>query len=92
MIYCFSEHKNTMVITTKDIVNGKKDILLVSHDEEDGIWEFLDGDTAVEEDATIISLFEIVQLDESVNVLYDLPLGWLAYRQNKNLCWKRYPI
>ena len=56
MNYNFVDEKNTMVITTKNIVNKKKSILLVSHDEDDGMWEFLDGDDVKEEDAMIVSL------------------------------------
>ena len=36
--------KSTIVITTKEIINKTKKVALVFHDEEDGIWEFLDGE------------------------------------------------
>lgn len=85
--YSFSEDKNTMVITTKSIINNVKDIVLVSHDDDDGMWEFLDGEEVNEEDAVIVSLFEIVKLDDSINELCELPLGWVAYRDNKNGNW-----
>ncbi len=38
--YKFLDAKNTMAITTRRIVSGKSDILLVSHDEDDGMWDF----------------------------------------------------
>ena len=85
--YNFLEEKKTMVITTKNIINQIKDITFVSHDDEDGMWEFLDGDEVDETNAAIVSLFEIVQLDNSINELYELPLGGLAYRNNKNEKW-----
>lgn len=88
--YDFLEDKSTMVITTKNIIAHAKDITLVSHDEDDGMWEFLDGDEVNEKNAVIVSLFEIIMLDDSINELCELPLGWVAYRNNKNEKWKRH--
>lgn len=89
MEFKFSDDKNTMVITTKNIIQKRKDIKLVSHDEDDGIWEFLDGEKVDEKSAAIVSLFEMVLIDNSINELFDLPLGWIAYRENRNLEWTR---
>ncbi len=89
MEYKFLDDKNTMAITTKKIVSGKSDILLVSHDEDDGMWEFLDGEDVCEENALVVSMSEMVQIDESINKLYDLPLGWIAYRESKTTEWIR---
>ncbi|RKM58589.1 hypothetical protein D6856_12610 [Butyrivibrio sp. XB500-5] len=80
---------HTTVITTKNIVNGEKDILLVSHDEDDGMWEFLEGDVVKEEEAMIISLYEMVNIDPTVNQIADLPLGWIAYRDSKLDAWTK---
>lgn len=83
------EHPNIAVITTKNILDKSSDILLVCHDEDDGIWQFLDGKDINEEDALIISLKEIVELDNSISqLLYSLPLGWSAFRNNKNSEWE----
>jgi len=87
--YKFLDDKNTMAITTKKIVSGQSDILLVSHDEDDGMWEFLDGEDVCEENALVVSMYEMVQIDESINKLYDLPLGWIAYRESKTTEWIR---
>ncbi len=89
MEYKFLDDKNTMAITTKKIVSGQSDILLVSHDEDDGMWEFLDGEDVCEENALVVSMSEMVQIDESINKLYDLPLGWIAYRESKTTDWIR---
>lgn len=91
MEYKFLDDKNTMAITTKRIVSGQGEILLVSHDEDDGMWEFLDGEDVCEENARVVSMSEMVQIDESINKLYDLPLGWVAYRENKTTEWIRIP-
>ena len=89
MEYKFLDDKNTIAITTKKIVSSQSEILLVSHDEDDGMWEFLDGEDVCEENAVVVSMFEMSQIDESINELYDLPLGWIAYRENKTTEWIR---
>ena len=85
----FQSPKNLAVITTKSIVHGGKLILLVSHDEADGGWQFLDGTEPTQEDATVVSLQSIVQRDPSVATLSDLPLGWQAWRASPTSSWKR---
>ena len=90
MPYRFIDEKNTMVITTRKIINREKPILLVSHDEDDGMWEFLDGSEVEEEDALVVALYEIVELDDSVNNIADLPVGWVAYRNTVNDEWDKY--
>ena len=42
-----------------------------------------------EENALVVSMSEMVQIDESINELYDLPLGWVAYRESKATEWIR---
>lgn len=91
-MYKFSEPKNTMVITTKSIVTSDKGILLVSHDADDGMWQFLDGNTVDEKDALILSLQEIVQIDCTVNDIHDLPPGWIAYRIKRDAQWIKKPL
>lgn len=89
MEYKFSDAKNTAVITTKDIIHKKKDILIVTHDSEDGMWQFLDGSDVTEDDAAVVSLYEMTGIDGSINELYDLPFGWRAFRNNKSEKWTR---
>ena len=89
MNYGFNEKTNTMVITTKGILEKRKNILFISHDEDDGIWEFLDGVDVKEEDAAIVSIFEIVEIDPSINLISDLPMGWVAYRNDIESDWVR---
>lgn len=89
MTYKFLDDKNTMVITSKSILQKEKDIKLVFHDEDDGMWQFLDGEEVDENSAAIVSLYEMTLIDDSINEVFDLPLGWTAYRENKNLEWSR---
>src|SRR5579872_916841 len=56
----FAEAENTATITLKRTVNRTKPILRVSHDIDDGGWQFLDGGTVTEADASVVSLREIL--------------------------------
>lgn len=84
----FSEAENTMVFSTKQVASGKMPIIYVSHDGEDGSWEF-HGIKVEMKDAIMVSLKEIVDLDKSLNDLYDLPCGFVATRRSRNEPWKR---
>lgn len=48
----FDMDENTAVITTKDIMNNKKRVVLVFHD-TDEIWQFLDGGEVSNENAAM---------------------------------------
>ncbi|MGC4007164.1 MAG: hypothetical protein QM811_30160 [Pirellulales bacterium] len=64
-------------------------ILYAVHD-EDGGWQFLDGGTVSDEDASVVSLKQIVELDPTVNALSDLPRGWAAERDAVDEPWQRF--
>lgn len=88
--WLFNEPKNVAVFTTKSIANRILPILKVTHDEDDGAWQFLDGiSTNSYSNAVVLALYEIVELDSSIIELADLPLGWSATRSNKNVPWIR---
>ena len=87
MEWKFNESQNTMVITTAKIIKGQNDILYVSHDIEDGVWQFLDGGTVTEEDAKIVGLGEIANIDDTVLQIANLPMGSIAYRRSKKDSW-----
>jgi len=88
----FLEPPNMAVITDKRILSGEEWIAFVSHDDEDGAWQFhiLNGSrTLSETDGAVVSLREIIELDRSVEQLADLPLGWHARRGEPDAPWKR---
>ena len=69
----------------------KKPILYVSHDEDDGGWQFLCGaENHEDKDAMIVSLLNIVERDPSVNALYEMPEGVCAERSDQNGEWKAF--
>src|SRR5260221_8678226 len=85
----FSDPSNVAVITLQKILDGGEPILLVSHDEEDGMWHFLTGEQAGESDARIVGLLYMTQLDPTVIELADLPFGWQAWRSKLSDPWQR---
>ena len=81
------EPKNTTIITCSHIVENDADILYVSHDVEDGMWQFLCGREHVMEDARVISLNEIFTIDNTISKLSNMPCGYIAERESKDSEW-----
>ena len=88
MKFPFREPENTAVITCCHIIENGADILYVSHDAEDGMWQFLCGGTHTQEQARVVSLNEIFTLDNTISELASMPCGYIAERKNKNSKWK----
>jgi hypothetical protein len=86
----FQDPQNVAVFTTKQVVKEGKPILFVTHDADDGAWQFHSGDMARDEDAMILALSEIVEIDTTITELADLPLGYKASRASPSSSWKRY--
>ena len=87
----FADARNAAVITVRQIVHNGEPILRVSHDKDDGCWQFLEWETPEEEDAMVVALETIVALDPSVKELADLPLRWRAFRREFGGQWYRKP-
>lgn len=86
----FDEDPHLAVITTSVVLAGAP-ILMVTHDEDDGGWQFLCGTTNDPEDGRIVGLAHIVARDPSVLRVADLPLGWVAFRSSPADEWTREP-
>lgn len=83
----FLDQPNVAVITDRRIINGQAYISMVSHDADDGAWQFLANLPFTEADAILVSLQSVVQVDSSVEQLAELPLGWRAWRDSKDSQW-----
>lgn len=86
-IFPFSDAPNTAVFICSHILDGREKILFVSHDADDGAWQFLCGKEHNESDARIVSLKYVLELDPTIGNLKDLPLGYCAERKSKNDKW-----
>lgn len=85
----FRDEENTAVITTLQVMEARAPILRVTHDADDGSWQFLPSGTPQEADARVLSLLEITDLDPSIVELADLPEGWVATRPDTGTKWNR---
>ena len=89
MRWRFADPPHLAVITTQSILTRADWIACVSHDADDGGWQFLTGEPLSEEDAAVAGLWQIVELDRTVEDLADLPTGWLAWRVSPTSPWHR---
>ncbi len=87
MEFPFNDAPNTAVITCSHVVEKHRPILYVSHDEDDGMWQFLCGKQHDESEARIVSLYYIFMLDHSIAELARLPYGYAAERESIETEW-----
>jgi hypothetical protein len=83
----FNEAENTACITCCHVIKDNKPILHVSHDANDGMWQFLCGKSHDTKEAMVISLNAIYLHDLSIASIANLPLGSIADRNNVNSKW-----
>ena len=82
----FYEERSIGVYTTRQAFDGDP-ILYVYHN-EDGNWQFhtcLEPDL---NDAQLVCLEHITNMDPTINDLYHLQFGWWAWRDNKESKWQ----
>lgn len=87
MEFPFCDAPNTAAVICCHILEGEEPILFVSHDEDDGMWQFLCGKTHEIDEAKIVSLKYVFELDHSVGDLADMPCGYYAERENQEEHW-----
>jgi hypothetical protein len=85
----FPDPPHTRVFLSETVHNGTEPVTYVSHDVEDGAWQFL-GDSMADGGGPIISCFHHpIDRDPSLAELADLPLGWYAERDKVGEPWVR---
>ena len=86
----FDQPPNCAVITLRQIVREGAPILLVTHDEDDHGWQFLDGSEQPDPaDAMMVCFSHVVDKDPTLREVADLPPGWRAWRQSVGDEWVR---
>ena len=88
----FKDAENKAIFTFKHVTDKDRPILYVEHDKE-GDWQFLcvQIDHSLE-NAKIISLKEIVELDNTMNDLYEMPIGVGAERIKVGKKWNPFKL
>jgi hypothetical protein len=84
----FPDSLNTAVFTTKYVIDWRE-ITYVTHDADDGAWQFFSDDEleSFEEVAKIVSLQEILDIDPTLLDLADMPTGYYATRTTADEDW-----
>ena len=85
----FADPPNVTTITTRRVLDDGHPILLVTHDSDDGGWQFLCRTTNDPKDGRIVGLDCMLERDPSIAELADLPLGWRAWREIPSDPWIR---
>ena len=83
----FRDAPNSAAIACCHVLEGAP-ILRVTHDADDGMWQFLCGGEHDADQARMIALEEAYALDHSVGKLADMPCGCAAVRSAENRKWQ----
>jgi hypothetical protein len=80
-----------VAITTRQVLCEGWPILLVTHDADDGAWQFVNGrgDTDDTDSAMVVGVGQIPAIDPTLREIADLPLGWRAWRSSVGAPWTR---
>ena len=80
----FAERRDTFAFTCTHILDGEGEIRLVTHHFDDGSYEFLCGEEGhAAAHAVIITIGELLDLDPSIALVSDLPVGCCAMRKGQ---------
>ncbi|WP_029906280.1 hypothetical protein [Prevotella sp. 10(H)] len=84
------EAYNKPIITTRYVLDGNSLITYVVYD-EDGDWQFFSDEDVTESDACVISVKQILEIDESLYNL-NLNLGQAAERSDADSSWQTVKV
>jgi len=87
----FDQPPNSATFTTRQVIENRRPITRVVHDQSDHGWQFISDDGANMDDAMLVSLSEIVAHDKTVLEIADLSPGWIAIRSEIGAPWNREP-
>jgi hypothetical protein len=76
--------------TTRQVDEGRVPVLLVIHN-ADTTWQFLPGTWVENEEGVALHAGHILDQDETLLDLADLPPEWAAERESVGGDWDRYP-
>jgi len=86
----FLDPPHKLVFLSEAVHSGAEAITYVSHDLEDGAWQFLGDSMAGEGKPVLVCFRHPVDQDHSLKELADLPLGWWAERSKRGDPWIRH--
>jgi hypothetical protein len=88
--WLFADPENAASIACSHVLEGAP-VLRVTHDDDDGGWQFLCGQTEPHEtnEGRVVCLGCMVARDALLRQLSTLPLGWCADREGIDAPWIR---
>ena len=89
LVRAFADPPNVAVFATDSILSGAAIVLLVTHESEDGAWQFLNGDDIGNDEIRVVALRTILRVDPTLVEVADLPMGWVATRASPRESWSR---
>jgi len=88
--YQFDQPSDTACITCSHVRNDGAPVLFVTHDADDGGWQFLCAGEHDIEDAIVIGMGSVIDLDPTLNGLHDMPEGYGATRDALGARWEAF--
>jgi hypothetical protein len=85
----FDQTPKTAALTTRQVLEEKRDVRVVIHYSDDNSWAFLCGTTQDKRDGRVVGMGEAVEIDDSLLTVADLPPGWCAQRDFRGGPWRR---
>ena len=84
----FADAPDTAAIVCCHVLEEGAPITYVSHDGDDGMWQFLCGGLHETADAWLVSLYSVWKRDESVGLSCEMPPGFIAWRAGAEDEWR----
>lgn len=85
----FKDDLNVAVLTTKFVIREGEAVRNVFHHSDDGMWEFTGATQGIEDtDYLVVGLGNMIELDNTLLQISDLPLGGKAHRSGINEPWR----
>lgn len=89
----YTDAENTACIMCSHVLENDRPILLVTHDMDDGMWQFLCGANGHDSrDIRIVSLLDATNIDAHIDELCEMPIGTGATRESIDDDWKPYKL
>lgn len=85
----FDQPRDCVTLTTTHVVRNGAPITHAYHDEDDHGWQFYSEHETRTQDAMVVALREIVEIDPRITEVADLTPGWMARREGPGMPWIR---
>lgn len=86
--WIWDQTEDTATLTTKQVVEQGLPVLVVTHYADDHSWAFTCGVTDNPDDALVVAMETVVNLDPTLSEVADLEPGWSAFRDSVGAPWE----